>query len=93
MGNAPAIQNWYNLVDWTLDAPVYWDGRGLIYLVKINSNRYMKIAIDIDLANKMHRGVNILLPKIDTMYALDLTGKIDRGRREYERIMGFERIR
>jgi hypothetical protein len=25
MGNAPAKENWYNLLDWLMDAPVSWN--------------------------------------------------------------------
>jgi hypothetical protein len=28
MGNAPSKEDWYNLVDWLMDAPIFWDGNG-----------------------------------------------------------------
>jgi hypothetical protein len=93
MGNAPTKEDWYNLLDWLMDAPVYWDSKGLIYLAKTGGSRYMKIAIDLSLDNETHRGVRFFLPKIDTMYVLDLAEEGDRGSNEYNRIMKFEKIR
>jgi hypothetical protein len=95
MGNAPVKEDWYNLPDWLMDAPVYWDTahKGLVYLAKIDGRRYMKIAVDLSLANKIHRGVRFFLPKIDTMYVLDLSTESDRGLDEYNRITKLEKIR
>jgi len=92
-GNAPAVGDWHKLIDWMMDAPVYWDGKGLIYLASIGRNRYMKIAVDINLAGQNHRGMRFLLPKVDTMYVLDLTGETDRGRNEHNRIINMQRVR
>ena len=93
MGNTPSKEDWYNIVDWLMDAPIFWDGKGLIYLAKMSESRYMKIAVDVSLITKAHRGLRFSLPKIDTMYILDLVQEIDRGRNEYERILQMEKIR
>jgi hypothetical protein len=93
MGNAPTKNDWYNLVDWLLDAAVYWDGKGLIYLAKLAESRYMKIAVDVSLDTENHRGVRFFLPKIDTMYVLDLSTESNMGVSEYNRIVSFEKIR
>jgi hypothetical protein len=37
-----------------MDASLFWDGKGLIYLAKISESRYMKIAV---------KGMRIALPK------------------------------
>jgi hypothetical protein len=95
MGNAPTKEDWYNLPDWLMDAPVFWDAahKGLVYLAGLNGNRYMKIAVDLSLETGNHRGVRLLLPKVDTMYVLDLSTESDRGLDEYNRITKFEKIR
>ena len=63
-GNAPSREDWYNIMDWLMDASVFWDGRGLVYLAKISDGRYMKIAVDVSTAGSNHRGVRLLLPKV-----------------------------
>jgi hypothetical protein len=95
MGNAPTKEDWYNLLDWLMDAPVFWDAahKGLVYLASIDGSRYMKTAVDLSLANENHRGLRFLLPKIDTMYVLDLSTESDRGIDEYNRIINLEKIR
>ncbi|GMO55565.1 MAG: hypothetical protein Ta2A_00530 [Treponemataceae bacterium] len=93
MGNAPTKEDWYNLVDWLLDAAVFWDGKGLVYLAKLDTSRFMKIAVDIGLQTKSHRGIRLLMPKIDTMYVLDLSAKGNRGSNEYSRILKMKKIR
>jgi hypothetical protein len=93
MGNAPSKEDWYNLVDWLMDASIFWDGKGLIYLAKISDSRYTKIAVDVSLKTKAHRGLRFFLPKVDTMYLLDISTKSDRGFEEFERIMKMEKIR
>jgi len=92
-GNAPSKNDWYNLVDWLMDAPIFWDGIGLIYLVKISESQFMKIAVDIGLKTKSHRGVRLALPKIDTMYLLDISAESTIGSNEFNRIMEMEKIR
>ena len=91
-GNAPSKEDWYNLLDWLMDAPVFWDG-GLIYLAKISDSRYMKIAVDVSLKTEAHRGVRLALPKIDTMYLLDLSTEENRGLQEFTRITKMGKIR
>jgi hypothetical protein len=94
-GNAPAKEDWYNLLDWLIDASVFWDakGGGLIYLAKLAESRFMKIAVDVSVYGKGHRGVRVNMPKVDTMYVLDLSAESDRGISEYNRIMGMKKIR
>ena len=53
----------------------------------------MKIVVDISMKNKGHKGVALMLPKIDTMYELDLSTELDRGSREYQRIIEMRKIR
>ena len=91
-GNAPSKEDWYNLLDWLMDAPVFWDG-GLIYLAKISDSRYMKIAVDVSLKTKTHKGVRLALPKVDTMYLLDIASDSTIGSNEFNRIMRLEKIR
>jgi hypothetical protein len=93
MGNAPSKEDWYNTVDWLMDAPVFWDGRGLIYLAKISESRYMKIAVDVSIMNKAHKGVRLALPKINTMYLIDLSTENTMGSNEFNRTMLMEKIR
>ena len=85
-GNAPDMFDWYNLIDYLIDAEIYYDGIGLIFLKKKTESKYMKIAVDISMKNKGHRGVAMLLPKIDTMYELDISTDSDMGMNEFRRI-------
>jgi hypothetical protein len=95
MGNAPTKEDWYNLLDWLLDAAVYYDTahKGLMYLAKLSDSRYMKIVVDVSLDTGNHRGVRLFLPKIDTMYILDLSAESDRGLDEFNRIVQMEKVR
>jgi len=93
VGNAPTREDWHNLLDWLMDADVYWGGKGLIYLAKLSDSRYMKIAVDVSLDGGNHRGMRFRLPKIDTMYALDLAEEGTRGSNELNRILQMERVR
>ncbi|MDR0475976.1 MAG: phage head morphogenesis protein [Treponema sp.] len=93
MGNAPSKEDWYNLIDWLMDAPIFWDGKGLIYLAKLSDSRYMKIAVDVSLITKSHRGVRLALPKIDTMYLIDVAAENTMGSNEFNRIMLMKKIR
>jgi hypothetical protein len=92
-GNTPSKEDWYNLLDWLIDAPLFWDGKGLIYLAKISDSRYMKIAVDVSLLTKAHKGRRFLLPIIDTMYLLDISTEENRGLQEFTRIIEMEKIR
>ncbi|MDR2864469.1 MAG: hypothetical protein LBV68_02535 [Spirochaetaceae bacterium] len=67
--------------------------RAWFYLAPISASRFMKIAVDVSLLTKAHRGIRLILPKIDTMYLLDLSTDNDRGLTEYNRIVSFEKIR
>ena len=95
MDNAPTREDWYNLLDWLMDASVFWDakGKGLIYLAKLSDSRFMKIVVDVNLKTETHRGVRLVLPKVDTMYVVDLSMENNRGIDEYNRIMSWEKIR
>jgi hypothetical protein len=93
MGNAPSKGDWYNLIDWLMGASIFWDGKGLIYLAKISDSRHMKIAVDVSLKSGTHRGVKLPLPKVDTMYLLDLSTESNMGIGEFNRIMSMEKVR
>jgi hypothetical protein len=93
MGNAPSKEDWYNLLDWLMDAPIFWDGKGLIYLAKVSESRYMKIAVDTSLKTKAHKGRRFALPKVDTMYLLNIATDSTMGNNEFNRIMRLEKIR
>ena len=92
MGNAPSKEDWYNVLDWLMDAPVFWDG-GLIYLAKVSESRFMKIVVDVNLITKPAKGRKFKLPKVDTMYVLDISTESTRGSNEFNRITGLEKIR
>nr|QGT51351.1 hypothetical protein Unknown280_0430 [uncultured Spirochaetaceae bacterium] len=90
-GNAPTVNDWKNLVDYLFDAEVYWDGgkkRTLLFLKKISESRYIKIAVD---PLSAERYLN--LPKVDTMYSLDISAESTMGINEYNRIRKLEKIR
>jgi hypothetical protein len=80
-------------MDYLIDASIYYDGEKLIFLKKKTESKYMKIAVDVSMRNKGHKGVSLMLPKIDTMYELDLSTELDRGRNEYQRIIEMKKIR
>jgi hypothetical protein len=94
-GNQPEETDWYQLTDYLLSANIFFDkaGGGLIYLIKRSESKYLKIAVDLSFQHKSHQGTRLLLPKIDTMYELNMDTDIDRGITEYNRIMGLKKIR
>jgi len=53
----------------------------------------VKIAVDVSLKTKVHQGISLALPKVDTMYLLDLTTEHVRGITEFDRIRRMEKIR
>jgi hypothetical protein len=53
----------------------------------------MKIAVDVSLKTKAHQTVRLVLPKIDTIYLLDLSTEENRGFQEFTRITKMEKIR
>jgi len=53
----------------------------------------VKIAVDASLRGKNQSGMRLMLPKVDTMYVLDLASESDRGRDEHDRITKMERVR
>jgi hypothetical protein len=94
-GNAPTVDDWKNLMDYFLGASVYLenDKSMLIFLRKTSESRYVKIAVDLSLRNKAHKGTALLLPRVDSMYQLDISTEIGRGIDEYNRIMELKKIR
>lgn len=91
VGNAPTRQDWKNLLDYLVDADVYWDGTkkdSLIFLKSLTKLKFIKITVDVSATERF-----LKLPKVDTMYYLDLAQDGTRGSNEYNRIMGFERVR
>jgi hypothetical protein len=94
-GNQPKETDWYQLTDYLLSANIFFDEKkgGLIYLIKRSERKYVKIAVDLNYQHKTHQGTKLLLPKIDTMYELNLDTEADRGIDEYNRIMELKKIR
>lgn len=91
-GNAPIQQDWKNLMDYLADSPVYWDSRqkkkNLLFLKKITESRYLKIAVDV-LSTERY----LKLPKVDTMYYLNIATENEIGISEYNEIMKLKKIR
>ena len=91
-GNAPLPQDWKNLLDYLADADVYWDNRQnkntLLFLKKISELQYIKIAVDVIASERF-----LMLPKIDTMFYLDIAAEDDKGCEEYRQIMKLKKIR
>ena len=92
-GNAPTPQDWKNLMDYLVDAPVYWDNvrhnkQSLLFLKKLTESKYLKISVDVSATERY-----LKLPKIDTMYYLDLAAENTMGVNEYNQIMELKKIR
>lgn len=91
-GNAPAKQDWKNLMDYLADADVYWDNRNgkknLLFLKKITESEYIKIAVDV-LSTERY----LKLPKVDTMFYLNIAAEDEAGISEYRKIMELKKIR
>ena len=89
-GNAPLPQDWKNLLDYLADADVYWEYKKekstLLFLKKLSDLQYLKIAVDV-----MAKERFLKLPKIDSMYYLNMEG--DSGIDEYKRILELKKIR
>lgn len=89
-GNAPLPQDWKNLLDYLADADVYWEFKKekstLLFLKKLSDLQYVKIAVDV-----MAKERFLKLPKIDSMYYLNMEG--DSGIDEYKRILELKKIR
>lgn len=89
-GNAPLPQDWKNLLDYLADADVYWEYKKekstLLFLKKLSDLQYVKIAVDV-----MAKERFLKLPKIDSMYYLNMEG--DSGIDEYKRILELKKIR
>lgn len=90
-GNAPTPQDWKNLMDYLADATVYWDNRkkkSLLFLKKLTEAKYLKISVDVEATERY-----LKLPKVDTMFYLDLAAESTVGSNEYNQIMGLKKIR
>lgn len=92
-GNAPTKQDWKNLMDYLADATVYWDNvrhnkPSLLFLKKLTDSKYLKISVDVSATERY-----LKLPKIDTMYYLDLAEESTVGINEYNQIMELKKIR
>jgi hypothetical protein len=92
-GNAPSESDWYNMMDYLMSGSVFLDGDGLVFLVKRSESKFLKIVVDLGFRHKAHKGSLLLLPKVDTMYELDIAAETDRGIEEYNRIMKLKKIR
>ena len=93
VGNAPTEQDWKNLMDYLADADVYWDNvrhnkPSLLFLKKLTESKYLKISVDVSATERY-----LKLPKIDTMYYLDLVEESSMGINEYNQIMELKKIR
>lgn len=90
-GNAPTRQDWKNLMDYLADADVYWDNEkknSFLFLKKLSESKYLKISVEVDATERYLR-----LPKVDTMYYLDIAEESDKGIDELKRIMELKKIR
>jgi len=90
-GNAPMRQDWKNLLDYLADADVYWDNRkknSLVFLKKLNETKYLKIAVDVSATEKYLR-----LPKIDTMFYMDISTESESGIEAYRSIIKLKKVR
>ena len=90
-GNAPTPQDWKNLMDYLADATVYWDNRkkkSLLFLKKLPEEKYLKISVDVEATERY-----LKLPKVDTMFYLDLAAERTVGSNEYNQIMGLKKVR
>ena len=90
-GNAPTPQDWKNLMDYLADATVYWDNRkkkSLLFLKKLTEEKYLKISDDVEATERY-----LKLPKVDTMFYLDLAAERTVGSNEYNQIMGLKKVR
>ena len=90
MGNSPTQEDWYNIMDYLMDAEIYWGGRELIFLRKLSATRFMKMAVDIGSWLK-HKSAVFQIPKVDTMYILDES--TERGVDELKWLREMEKIR
>lgn len=91
VGNAPTRQDWKNLLDYLADADVYWDGRkknSLLFLKKLSEMKYLKIAVDVSATEKY-----LKLPKIDTMFYMDISTESESGIEAYRNIIKLKKIR
>lgn len=78
-------------MDYLVDANVYWDNRkkkSLLFLKKLTESKYLKISVDVEATERF-----LKLPKIDTMFYLDIAEESEKGIEEYRQIMKLKKIR
>ena len=94
-GNAPTENDWLNLVEHLFDAQIYFDKGSLIFLRQVSDVNFLKIAVDLGIQNNFRtiRGAKPFLPKIDSMYSLDISTEHPRGSDSYRDILRLPRIR
>jgi len=92
-GNAPGRGDWLNLAEYLVDAQIYHDRGSLIFLRQLGETKFMKVAVDLDVQNnfKTIRGARPFLPKVDSMYSIDIS--TDRGNDSLRVIQRLPRIR
>jgi len=93
--NAPAEGDWLNLAEYLVDAQIYYDDGSLIFLRKMSEVKFMKIAVDLAIQTnlKSRSYVQPFLPKIDSMYSIDISTEHPRGSDAYRDILKLKRIR
>jgi hypothetical protein len=91
--NAPTENDWKNIIEYLLDASVFKDGSSLIFLRKVNELKFIKIAVDLDIQHNFstNRSVKPFLPKIDSVYSIDISTQ--RGNDAYNNILKLKKIR
>ena len=94
-GNAPSESDWLNLVEYLIDAQIYYDDGSLIFLRKMSEVKFIKIAVDLAIKTniKANRGVKPFLPKVDSMYLIDIATEHPRGSDSYRDILKLPKIR
>lgn len=90
-GNAPTEADWKRLSDYLFDAEAYWDTRNksnILFLKKISESEYVKIAVDVSASERY-----LNLPKVDTMYHLNISTESTMGINEYNEIRKLKRMK
>ena len=92
---APSKADWFNLIEYLIDAQIYYDERNLIFLRKVSEFKFIKIVVDPVIQNNFGtiKGAKPFLPRIDTMYTLDISTEHPRGSDSYREIFKLPRIR
>jgi hypothetical protein len=94
-GNAPAESDWLNLVEYLVDASIYLDKGSLIFLRQVGESKFVKIAVDLDVDHnfKPISWSKPFLPKVDSMYLIDISTEHPRGSDAYRDITKKKKIR